>query len=91
MSKSPWHVRLSREAERNLDDFDPQVARRILKYLDERVATMDNPRKLGKALKGSEWGDCWRYRCGDYRIIVDIIDREIVVHVLRIGNRKNVY
>jgi mRNA interferase RelE/StbE len=39
----------------------------------------------------SEWGDCWRYRCGDYRIIADILDQEIVIHVLRVGDRKNVY
>jgi mRNA interferase RelE/StbE len=91
MSKPLWHIRLSREAERNLDAFDPPIAKRILKYLDERIAMLENPRAIGKALKGSKLGDFWRYDHGDYRIIVAIVDKEIVIHVIRIGDRKDVY
>lgn len=67
------------------------TSRRIVRYLEERVVASDDPRRLGRALRGSKWEDCWRYRCGDYRIVVRIIDRDVVVVVLRVGHRKNVY
>jgi mRNA interferase RelE/StbE len=86
-----WHIHYSPQAVRILDRLDRHIARQLTGYLRDRISTLDNPRSLGKALKGSEWGDCWRYRCGDYRIIVDILDREVVIHVMRIGNRKDVY
>jgi mRNA interferase RelE/StbE len=54
------------------------------------VATLDDPRQTGKALKGP-LGDLWRYRVGDYRIICDIQDRVLIVLVLQIGNRREVY
>ena len=91
MSKALWQLRYSPEAERNLKSFDRQIARRILKYLDERIAPLENPRAIGKALKGSKLGDFWRYDHGDYRIIVDIVDKEILICVIRIGDRKDVY
>lgn len=86
-----WQVRYSPEAVKNLDSLDRSVARRLTNYVRDRVATLADPRVRGKALRGFDWGDCWRYRCGDYRIIVDILDRELVVHVLRVGDRKDVY
>jgi mRNA interferase RelE/StbE len=58
--------------------------------MDERVATKDDPRALGKALKGP-LGDLWRYRVGDYRVICDIQDKVLTVLVLRVGNRRDVY
>src|ERR1039458_632915 len=90
MSKALWHLRYAPEAERNLKSFDRQIARRILKYLDERIAPLENPRVIGKALKGSKLGDFWRYDHGDYRIIVDIVDKEILICVddLIIPKRK---
>ena len=86
-----WSLIYSAEATRQLRDLDPPNSRRLVKYLEERVLTSDDPRRLGKAQRGSEWGDCWRYRCGDYRIIANIVDRDVVVVVLRVGHRKNVY
>ena len=91
MSKAIWQLRYSPEAERNLKSFDRQIARRILKYLDEHIAPLENPRAIGKALKGSKLGDFWRYDYGNYRIIVDIVDKEILICVIRIGDRKDVY
>jgi mRNA interferase RelE/StbE len=88
MSKALWHLRYAPEAERNLKSFDRQIARRILKYLDERIAPLENPRAIGKALKGSKLGDFWRYDHGDYRIIVDIVDKEILICVIRIETVK---
>ena len=86
-----WHLIYSDEASRALKKLDRQASKKIVRYLNEHVLTLEDPRSVGKALKGSKWGDYWRYRCGDYRIIVDIQDDEVVVLVLRIGHRKDVY
>ena len=86
-----WRLSYAPEALRNLDDMDRHVSRRLLDYLNDQVLTLEDPRSMGKALRGSKWGGCWRYRCGDYRIIVRILDREVVIMVLRVGNRKEVY
>lgn len=86
-----WRLLYSRAAQRSLDAMDPQVSRRLVKYLNERVLPLEDPRALGKALQGSKMGNYWRYRCGDYRIVVDIIDLDVVVVVMRVGDRKDVY
>lgn len=71
--------------------LDQQVARRINRFLFERVAPLENPRSIGEALKGTELGDLWKYRVGDYRIIASIEDNLIRILVVRIGNRREVY
>jgi len=86
-----WTVKLDEKAELELDKLDPQVARRILKFLFERVATLDDPRSIGEPLKGSKLGDFWKYRVGDYRLISDLQDGELRVLVVKIGNRREVY
>ena len=86
-----WKVELSEETSRQLDKLDPQIARRILKFLHERVARLDNPRSIGEALRGSKLGEFWKYRVGDYRLICSIEDRRILVLVLRVGHRRDVY
>jgi mRNA interferase RelE/StbE len=91
MSRRIWTIEFAREASRELDALDAQVARRILRFLNERLATLDNPRVIGEALKGSKLGDLWKYRVGDYRIIADIEYQLIRILVVRIGNRKEVY
>jgi mRNA interferase RelE/StbE len=86
-----WRVRFDRTAEREPDALDPQIARRILLFLNERLATSENPRRLGEALKGAKLGELWKYRVGDFRIIASIEDRTVTILVVRIGNRKDVY
>jgi mRNA interferase RelE/StbE len=86
-----WQIEFEVEAEKELKKLDRQVARRILKFLRERVAALDNPRRIGAALVGSTLGNYWKYRVGDYRIIADIQDKRICVLVLRIGNRREIY
>jgi mRNA interferase RelE/StbE len=86
-----WTLSYSSEAVRQLRGIDTPTSRRLVKYLEERVASLDDPRQSGRSLRGSQWGECWRYRCGDYRIIVKILDDELVVMILRVGHRKNVY
>lgn len=86
-----WKVELSTLAEKNLDQLDPQIGRRILAFLHARVALLDDPRSIGEALKGSRLGEFWKYRVGDYRIIASIEDGTLKILVVRIGNRREVY
>ena len=86
-----WSVEIRPKAERQLDQLDPQVARRIIRFLFERVAQLEDPRSIGDALKGSELGELWKYRVGDYRIIASIEDKLVCILVVRIGNRREVY
>ena len=86
-----WKISIEPAAKRELDRLDPQVARRILRFLHDRVAVLDDPRNIGEALKGSRLGDFWKYRVGDYRIIANIEDGQVMIFVVRIGNRREVY
>jgi mRNA interferase RelE/StbE len=86
-----WDVELSAEADRELGKLDAQYAKRILKFLHQRVAKLDDPRSIGEALHGSRLGEFWKYRVGDYRLICKIEDDRLVVLVLRVGHRKEIY
>ena len=69
---------------------DKPTARRIVDYMDERIAPLDDPRSTGKALTGP-LGGLWRYRVGDCRVICDIQDGALRVLVVKLGDRKNIY
>ena len=86
-----YNVELSESAERELGKLDAQRAKRILKFLDQRVAKLDDPRSIGEALHGSRLGEFWKYRVGDYRLICKIEDDRLIVLVLRVGHRKEIY
>ncbi len=86
-----WKVELDREAKRDLEKLDPQIARRIERFLYERVDKLDDPRSIGEALRGSKLGEFWRYRVGDWRIICEIQDAKLIVLALRVGNRREIY
>ena len=86
-----YSVELSESADRELSKLDAQQAKRILKFLHERVAKLDNPRSIGEALHGSQLGEFWKYRVGDYRLIAKIEDDRLVVLVLRVGHRREIY
>ena len=86
-----YSVELTAEVDRELGKLDPQYSKRILKFLHERVAKLDDPRSIGQALHVSRLGEFWKYRVGDYRFICKIEDDRLVVLVLRIGDRKEIY
>ncbi len=86
-----WGIEFDPSAEKELRKLDREAARRILKFLFERVAKLDDPRSIGEALKGSRLGDLWKYRVGDYRIIADIQDNALCILIVRIGNRREIY
>jgi len=73
-----------------LGKLDRQAQKEILIYLDQRIATLEDPRRFGKALR-SELAGLWRYRIRDYRLICQIQDDVLVVLVVAVGNRKNIY
>ncbi|WP_244518355.1 type II toxin-antitoxin system RelE/ParE family toxin [Phyllobacterium sp. OV277] len=66
-------------------------ARRIITFLASRIASLDDPRQTGKGLRGAKLGSLWRYRVGDYRIICEIQDHRLVVLVIEIGHRREIY
>lgn len=86
-----WRIEFIPQVEKDLARLDPQIARRILDFLRKRVAPLADPRSIGEALTGPEFGTFWKYRVGDYCIIADVRDREIRIVVVRVGNRKEVY
>lgn len=86
-----WTVRLSETAERELAKLDKPVARMITQYLREWVATLDDPRSIGEALKGSRYGELWKYCQGDYRIIASIKDDVVQILVVKLGHRRDIY
>ena len=86
-----WTIDYTESATRQLRKLDKQTARRIIDFMDERIAPQEDPRNTGKALTGPMLGAYWRYRIGDYRIICDIQDDALRVLVIEIGNRREVY
>ena len=86
-----WQINVSETAEKQLGKLDRQVAQRIKYFLSVRVALLDNPRSLGEALKESELGEFWKYRVGDWRLICEIQDKQILITVLSLGSWREVY
>ncbi len=86
-----WKIELDPLAAKELSKLDKQIAKRLLSFLFNRLAVIDDVRTLGAALQGSELGSFWKYRVGDYRIIAQILDKEVKILVVKIGNRKEVY
>jgi mRNA interferase RelE/StbE len=85
-----WNVEVSPRAQRQLNELDKPVARRISRFLYERIGKLDDPRQIGERLQGT-LSEFWRYRVGDYRIICSLEHDRLVVLVLRIGHRREIY
>jgi mRNA interferase RelE/StbE len=85
-----WKIEFDPAAQREFDRLDKTVARRIFKFLYERVGRLDNPRKIGERLQGT-LSEFWKYRVGDYRLICTLEDDRLLVLVLRIGHRREIY
>lgn len=85
-----WTINYSDRALKSLRKMDKKIARRIVDFMDLRIAVAADPRQSGKPLKG-ELGEFWRYRVGDYRILCEIRDNELVILAATIGHRREVY
>jgi mRNA interferase RelE/StbE len=86
-----YEIEFDPEAVKDLRKLDRSIQARLLGFLRQRVAPLENPRDLGEALTGATLGSYWKYRAGDWRIICDIQDRRLIVRVLRLGNRRDIY
>ena len=85
-----WKIEFDPAALKELSKLDKPVEKRILKFLRERVAKLDDPRQVGARLQGAMSG-LWKYRVGDYRLICSIKDDRLVVIVVRVGHRREIY
>ena len=83
-----WTIEFSSRAEKQLRKIDKQIVRRILKFLKTKVE--ENPKAVGKYLKGN-LSDLWSYRIGDYRLICNFQEKRMIVLVLEIGHRREIY
>ncbi len=85
-----WNVEFIEGAKKQLRQIDRHWQSKILDYLEDEIATLDNPRDKGKALIGDKRG-LWRYRVGDYRVICKIYDETLVIAEIMIGHRREIY
>lgn len=83
------NIEFSPLAEKQFLKLDKQIQRQIQKFVLQ-LKNLENPRSPGKALVGN-LSHLWRYRVADYRLICDIQDEKILVTILRIGHRKEIY
>jgi mRNA interferase RelE/StbE len=86
-----WKIEYADSVRDQLRKLDKPVARRILDFMDERFANLEDPRSVGEALKSARLGSFWKYRVGDYRVVASIEDGAVRILVVRIGNRREVY
>ena len=85
---SRWGLETSPQFEKAARKLDRQVLRRVKAYLDE-VCDLDDPRSRGKGLTGDLAG-YWRYRIGDYRVLVEIRDHDLVIIAITLGHRSGI-
>jgi mRNA interferase RelE/StbE len=90
MAAAVWRVEFDRAAARELRKLGVEAERRVVAYLRTRITGGGDPRRLGQPLTGDRQG-FWRYRIGDYRIVAAIEDNRLVVLVVTIGHRREVY
>lgn len=85
-----WKVEWDDHARKELRKLDKKLQKDILHYLRERIATKDDPRRFGKPLAYDKYG-LWRYRVQNARIICQLLDDELLVLVVSVGHRKDIY
>lgn len=85
-----WSIEFDDAAAKELRKLDGPIQHEILRYLRERIATGEDPRRFGKPLS-RELAGLWRYRIRDHRLICNIEDDSLVVLVLQVGHRKDIY
>ena len=86
-----WINKYTESSTQQLKKLDKQTALRVLDYMDQRLAVLVDPRVLGKNLKGPKIGEYWRYRVGDIRVSCNILDDQMIILVIEVGNRREVY
>ena len=87
---SKYTVEFTKEALRQLKKLDHYTAMMIVAWVRKNLEGCENPRQHGKGLTANRSGQ-WRYRVGDYRLIAEIQDSRIVILILNVGHRRDVY
>ena len=85
-----WRLLYSERADKQLSKLDPGVRRIIVAWLNKNIDQCSDPRVHGKGLTAGLSGK-WRYRIGDYRVLAEIRDSELVVLAIEIGHRSDIY
>jgi mRNA interferase RelE/StbE len=85
-----WKIEFDSDVEKDLRKLGHTAQKKILTYLKDKLMLVSDPRTLGKPLSG-ELSGLWRYRVGDYRILAQIEDDALIILVIHVGHRKNVY
>ncbi len=85
-----YAVEYTKKSIKQLKKMDKQTAAFIITYIEKNLIHCENPRIVGKALQGN-LNDKWRYRVGDYRILAKIEDEKVVILIIEIGHRKEIY
>ncbi len=85
-----YKVTFSKQADKQLCKLDKSVAKKIVAWIVKNLQNCEDPRLHGKALTGNRAG-LWRYRIGDYRIIAKIFDNELIIQVIEVGHRREIY
>lgn len=85
-----YKVVFTERAKKQLKKLDNHIRTLIIGWLEKNIDNCENPRIHGKALVENKIGQ-WRYRVGNYRIICEIIDEEVIVLVLELGHRRDIY
>lgn len=85
-----WRLEFSKRADKQLSKMDAGVRRVIVSWLLKNIDGHDDPRAHGKGLTANRSG-AWRYRIGDYRVLCEIRDEELVVLAIEVGHRRSVY
>lgn len=86
-----WQVEFDPAALKELKKLDKPNCERIVHFLKTRVATSKHPTDIGERLSGDKLGKYWKYRIGDWRLVCEIVEKRVVVRVLRVGHRSTVY
>ena len=90
MTSYKWHLKMTKEADKAFNKLDKPIKQWFINFFEELVINQQNPRQSGKALTGKYIG-YWSYRVGDYRAICDIRDGELVIVVVDVDHRREVY
>ncbi len=85
-----WDYKVDPKALKQLGKLGKEPAKRIFKFLDSRITGCDGPTKFGKPLKADLSG-LWRYRVDGYGVICKLEDSELIVLVVKIGHRRDIY
>ena len=85
-----WTVEFHPAARDEFAALDRPMQRRIQRFIDKRLLQAENPRRLGQALTGP-WSGHWKYRVGDWRMIARVRDERLIVYIVRVGHRSEVY